>query len=486
MRCPAPVIPAIPQGQSPFPVYQKILTDTVFPEVPHWTFSALIFLGFWRILMMFSCVIIIILPIWRGEASRQKHFWIFRRRYLDEYKVPYIVPNRPLVVAVCEFCSSGLYLLLAAFNYKAFSTPNFTQSIHLTICSYIGIWLSGWSLCHACLYNCKNSRQRGYWLFRPFAFNLMWSSWLVVVVLTNAACATLLDRACTVAYYHYNRLMAILQAASEEWTSTKPYDLETLKNILKEENVLLDSCGTVSSRMSTWYVAWIIFGVPLALFYVFTALYLLRLVGNLLKKCQTAALSCRQNVGPDRPGKRRFLVAHSSLIALVLLCEVAVPTFQLFVSWNVESSFWRTGSAIVVMTPSTFISPALLFQSWRLLTERNTADESEFNQAASMASDIQLPIFASRLLNTGESVETDPTPADTFSTLPNARTEKAVKDQVNITRSISVVHSGMNSIQKQSDTDKNCRKTLSTAWKLKKSLTLSKIGNPSKTDPVML
>jgi len=187
-----------------------------------------------------------------------------------------------------------------------------------------------------------------------------------------------------------------------------------------------------------------------------------RLVRNLLQKCQTQALACRENVGPNRRGEVpakelvskntthaitelqrefRFLAAHSILITLVLICEIAVPAYQVGLSHHIASGAWRTGSAFIVMAPSTFISPALIFQSWRLLSEHSNAAESDLNQALSETDDIQLPIFATQFLNGRFSAE--PQGPDAFSALPSTTSTKQSSLDVRIVRSVSVFDSNV-------------------------------------------
>ncbi|KAH9812115.1 hypothetical protein DFH28DRAFT_1097145 [Melampsora americana] len=326
--------------------------------------------------------------------------------------------------------------------------------------SYIGIWLSGWGLCHACLCSGRQAGKKVANFLTPTVFNLMWSSWLMIALITHVACATFLTQATIRTYHHFDLLQAVLKRGELAWIPNSPPDIRTMGKMLKEMNTLLANCRVVEFRMSTWYIVWIVFGVVLACFYIFTAQYLVRLVRNLLRRCQTQALACRENVGPVRGGgvpvkeivsktttraiselqrEFRFLAGHSILITLVLICEIAVPAYQVGLSHNIASSAWRTGSAIIVMAPSTFISPALLFQSFRLLCEHNNAEESELNQALSATDDIQLPIFATQFLGGRFSVE--PLPADAFSGLPNSDSTKDSNIDVRIVRSVSVFDS---------------------------------------------
>lgn len=473
MSCEAPKLPSLKPGVNPFPIYQDLATRIVFPPIPLWCLPLLVLLALWRALMMIACISIVVIPIWRGKASRQKHLWLFRTHYPSiasrRNGVPYIVPNRGLIVAVCEFFSSGLYLMLACFNYKSFTTPAFTEKISLTLWygiawlpSYVGIWLSGWGLCHACLCNGQQAGKKIPNFLSPVLFNFMWSSWLLVILITHAVCATLLTQATIVTYHHFDNLQAVLKKAREEWTPDSRPNVRAMAAMLKELNGLLINCKVVEFRMGTWYIFWIVFGVVLACFYIFTAQYLVRLVRNLLQKCQTQALACRENVGTRRGGEVpakevvskttthaitelrrefRFLAAHSILITLVLICEVAVPAYQVGLSHHIASSAWRTGSAIIVMAPSTFISPALLFQSWRLLSEHNNAEESELNQALSETDDIQLPIFAAQFLHGRFSV--DAQAPDAFAALPSTSSTKQSSLDVKIVRCVSVFDSSV-------------------------------------------
>lgn len=142
-------------------------------------------LAIWHGVIMISCVAILAIPYYKGPSSRKYHSWIlslhypsrsqstsiqgtwrFRRNhrlfwlnnsYLGVFfilagwvpgdLVPFVVPNRSVVIAACEFFSNGMYLLLAVLCFavrhldvKVNIKPKSNIIFHILFCRGLGRW----------------------------------------------------------------------------------------------------------------------------------------------------------------------------------------------------------------------------------------------------------------------------------------------------------------------------------------------------------
>ncbi|KAG0140048.1 hypothetical protein CROQUDRAFT_726329 [Cronartium quercuum f. sp. fusiforme G11] len=387
---------------NPFQKDYDAIKSNAFPTLPSWAYPILIIFAIWRGLVMLSCIAIFVIPLHKGRASRKKHLWLIRRRFdcQDKKKaklmsrchasgtgmIPFLVPNRCMVMAISEFVCNGLYLALACVNYL--------------VRSYVGIWVAGWALSYACLCDLRgDGRNRAARILNPLVFNFTWLTWSVLTVGVNIYWAILVRRA----EYEFKgnaiRLLQSLRMDSRNWKLDQDFSEGKVLAILAQEEEVRELSILIAKRLRNWSITWIVLGVVLALFYIFTLQYLWKMARKLLVVCDSEALTCRQ-ASPslfweEIRQELWFLFKSCVVISLVLFCELTVAVYQIGSSFHLESALWRTTSALVAQVPGMMMSPILLFQSWRIFSERSL-DESILKEAHQNIPN--LPGFASQLL----------------------------------------------------------------------------------------
>merc|ERR1712137_329583 len=135
-----------------------------------------------------------VIPLGKGHASRKKHWFLFRGVYPEPGRgIPYVVPNRSMIIVVCELFSSILYLLAACENYKTYKHLGLEEGSSgwflvlwygLTwLPSYLGIMMSAFSLCYACLCDVNgNKKSKIPQLLTPAVYNSAWTLWTIITI----------------------------------------------------------------------------------------------------------------------------------------------------------------------------------------------------------------------------------------------------------------------------------------------------------------
>lgn len=73
-----------PSDTNPFSFVLQILNQSDNPTAPAYTFPILIIFAVVYGFLIISCVIIIALPLLQGQASRERRYWLFRKKYSPE------------------------------------------------------------------------------------------------------------------------------------------------------------------------------------------------------------------------------------------------------------------------------------------------------------------------------------------------------------------------------------------------------------------
>lgn len=323
--------------------------------VPRWTYPGIVAFGVWRALMTISGIAVIAIPFFRGRKSRTKHCWVFRLDQSSSGNVmSYVVPNRSIILTLFEMVSGIMYLLMAFFSFQRFRSPTNTARCFNMIWygvswlpTYLGIWMSGWGLLYA-------SYGRD--------FNL-----------------------------------SVIGSKNSE---------------------TLQSLARVLSTLRYWAFCWMCFGFVIAVFYIFLVRRILKTIGKILTFCETRALYCANvpiasvtlNTTAKNVSKKttinlteirqefRFLALYNGIICLVLVSELAVAVYQFHATYHVQDPRWESLSAILCMVPTAIMSPALLFQCWRIFTERSNTDDSDFDHSTNSTQKDPQPIFQENLL----------------------------------------------------------------------------------------
>ncbi|KAG0147438.1 hypothetical protein CROQUDRAFT_722325 [Cronartium quercuum f. sp. fusiforme G11] len=386
---------------NPFSTTLKSSKERLHLKLPQWLYPLLISLAVWRGLVMLSCVAIMIIPFYKGSASRKEHSWLIARRYsIQGSRIPYLVPNRSMVITLCEFFSNGMYFSLACINYLVISLKTYHVFSHN---SYLGIWLAGWGLGYACLCNVKGSRRPKFArIFTPMVYNLVWISGSIIPIILMVYWASMTGHT---AHSLENRtvfLFTLLAEAAVSWEKDHDLSKISLTTLFTEGQAILKTVEVLSWQLRQWGISWTILAIVVAFFYLFTAQYLLGMMKNLFLLRDTEKLTCREELGffvwAELEKEFRFLFGSCVVICLALVCEVGAAIYQSLSSGHLDSVQWMTASAIIGHLPGIVISPCLLFQSWRIFTGRHAANEALFHEATSGYTTQELPALASQLL----------------------------------------------------------------------------------------
>ncbi|KAG0148657.1 hypothetical protein CROQUDRAFT_654489 [Cronartium quercuum f. sp. fusiforme G11] len=384
----------------------------VRPHFTTWVNPLFIGLAVWHGLVMLSCVTILAIPFYKGPSSRKQHSWMISGHYpLQSSGIPYIVPNRCMVIALCEFFSNVMYLFLAGVCYLWRSTtdsPFFSQYLTLWyaigwLFSYLGIWLAGWGLCYACLCDVQRARRQKFArVLTPIVYNTAWMSWSIVTIALMGFLASSMCRSGNSLRESSQRLISLLNEASAAWEDTKDIAEHPLSVLISQRTVILQGVNLLTWKYRQWCLVWIGLDVVLAIFYSFTAVYLLRMTRSLLVRRDIEKLACPGDlpslIWDELKHEFRFLSRSCGIISTALGCEIGVAVYQFYYGSHLHSMKWTTASVLIVHIPGLVISPSLLFQSWRIFTERNAADDTSFHEAAMDTKIPHLPELASQLL----------------------------------------------------------------------------------------
>lgn len=400
-----------PLHANPFRMQIIQIERIINPQFPAWALAILIFFAVMRGILIVVCIAIMVIPLGKGPASRKKHWFLFRRIYSRPGRcTPYVVPNRSMIIAVGELCSSILYMVAACENYEIYKHLGLRPGsigwylilwYGLTwLPSYIGIMLSAWSLCYACLCDVaeiKNSRFPR--MLTPAVYNAAWSSWLIISIALMAYWSILIARNCHATEMIVNRILELLRRAAFSWETdgTTQISWSVFVHELTLSAHQVDEIGTL---IYGWCITWIVLAVLLAVFYLFTVQLLLRMLNQILCKRELDAMvvdaQLSSPIWPELEKEFRFLCKSSSLVTLSILSQIAEVAYQTYSGKNLVKLNWRIASAIATQLPGVFMTPALLVQSWRIVTERS--DESKFQQVPLAFGDQNIPQMTSHIL----------------------------------------------------------------------------------------
>lgn len=381
------------------------------PRFPNWGLSILTFFAIMRVGFIFGCLGIMIIPLFKGSNSRSKHFHLFRRVYPENgNSMPYLVPNRCMIIVACELLTSVLYLASSCFNYLCYSgdttrgEPRRLLMMWVVIAwlpSYVGLVMAAWGLCYACLCDVGGTKNKKYSrILTPIVYNSIWISWslLAIGVISHRAfrsvqVLTELDRG-------WYQLVALLKTASESWTAHHNIGLIPVRTLLIDMSSLYEKWHIAGSTVVGFANTWIALGSVLALFYVFVVCVLLHMLKQVLRMREVDSMTVNaqwsSTVLRELQAELQFLSRSSFVIVLSICAQIGEATCHIFVSEHMDSLYWRFASTIVCQIPGIFMVPALLLQSWRIFTERST-DESEFSRVPMNSVNKGIPNLTSQL-----------------------------------------------------------------------------------------
>ncbi|MBW0484199.1 hypothetical protein O181_023914 [Austropuccinia psidii MF-1] len=379
-------------------------------NIQSWVYPGLIILATIKIITGISCLALILTPICRGRLSRQKHLWLVRKRYLhSDSKTPYFVPNSSLVVVMCELLSSALYVMLACVNYSNFKDGfvSSRRAHHMTstlgygisfLPTFISVWLTGWGLLYSC--HCPNSNVNKQVInfFGPRMYNSCWIIGCLLVVVIMAHWAIALGRVYAELWNHRVELLGILAKIGPHLIDSPAQINQGLLLLLQNSRVaFMDSGSKLVKHMRVLAGFWLACEFLLVALYVFILQRLVKLIRRLLRFCEAEQFEILNRPGsannPIPVSKRgvhksvvalsafrqqlRFLAVYNFSITLVLLGEVTSACLHFYACGRPWDAVLMGVLSVVVMVPSIFLSPVLLYQSWRIITERSVSQTEE-------------------------------------------------------------------------------------------------------------
>lgn len=372
--------------------------------------------------MTISGIAVIAIPFFRGRKSRTKHCWVFRLDQSSSGNVmSYVVPNRSIILTLFEMVSGIMYLLMAFFSFQRFRSPTNTARCFNMIWygvswlpTYLGIWMSGWGLLYA-----SYGRDVSHCFLSPRLYNIAWMGWSLVVITVTTIWATINYHEALILCGHLNQLAKLLRKTELAWDidtdSLRQFNLSVIGS---KNSETLQSLARVLSTLRYWAFCWMCFGFVIAVFYIVLVRRILKTIGKILTFCETRALYCANvpiasvtlNTTAKNVSKKttinlteirqefRFLALYNGIICLVLVSELAVAVYQFHATYHVQDPRWESLSAILCMVPTAIMSPALLFQCWRIFTERSNTDDSDFDHSTNSTQKDPQPIFQENLL----------------------------------------------------------------------------------------
>ncbi|EGG11355.1 uncharacterized protein MELLADRAFT_59505 [Melampsora larici-populina 98AG31] len=380
------------------------------PQFPPWALAILLLFAILRGILILICITIMVIPLIKGPASRKKHLCLFRRIYAQpgesstenrpltetdfdihpdlswaESGIPYVVPSRSYFIAVCELCSSVLYLFAACENYTTYRHSGLRKA---DTGWYLTLWygLASPLLTSVQFYIAKPSdgfrvkNSRLPQIFTPTVYNIAWVSWLTITIASMAYWAIRMARELSQSQIICLNVVSALEEAVISW-DTRGTTHTALINILHDQSLLARRVQEIVQL-------------------------LLRMLEHVLRKRDVDSMA----VGSEWSSPiwqeledefipsnlLGFLCKSSILVTLSIVSQVSELVYQTHSARELTQLNWRIGSALITHLPGIFMTPALLVQSWRILTERS--DESKYQKASLSVDKKNIPKMTSQLL----------------------------------------------------------------------------------------
>ncbi|EGF97668.1 uncharacterized protein MELLADRAFT_114163 [Melampsora larici-populina 98AG31] len=236
----------------------------------------------------------------------------------------------------------------------------------------------------------KNSRFPR--MLTPAVYNFTWMSWLNITIALNAYWTICIARNCHEAEITVIRILDLLRRAAVSWEINGTAQI-SWSDLSHELSISVQIVSETSMIINGWCITWIALAVALAVL-------LLRMLNQILckRELDTMVVDARLSspIWQELEAEFKFLCRSSSLVTLSIISQLFEAVFQMYTAKNLVKLNWRIASAIVTQLPGVFMTPALLVQSWRILTERS--DESKFQQVPLAFEDQALPQMTSHIL----------------------------------------------------------------------------------------
>ncbi|KAH9814492.1 hypothetical protein DFH28DRAFT_1108276, partial [Melampsora americana] len=320
---------------NPFQTELNDVETRFYIRYPNRVLHIFIVIAIWRGLAMLTCLAIAFLPFYKGSSSREQHSWLFRRYYLkDGSKIPYIVPNRSMVISLCEFLSNGTYMTLACFHYLYFSGNGHEYyAVYSTICngfawvpSYVGIWLAGWGLLYACHCDVQGERRGKSRFLSPLAYNVILISYPIITVAVISYWAVTVGSTEMVLIKGILRVIYLLKKAVMLWNTKADPSKLPVSRLLKDGRMLTNQLELLSHSFQRLGSFWLIFGVILTTFYLSTTYYFFKTFRRMLSTHDTRNLTSPGSratlIQKELTDEYKFLAIFCFIVSTTLVCEL--------------------------------------------------------------------------------------------------------------------------------------------------------------------
>ncbi|KAG0144684.1 hypothetical protein CROQUDRAFT_659619 [Cronartium quercuum f. sp. fusiforme G11] len=411
-------------GRNPFPALIESIRERINPRFPNYALGMLAGFVVFRVAFLITVVTILLLPIFRGHGSRKRHYFFVRRVESKEYRgMPYLVPNRCMVIVLGELLSSMMYLILACSNYRTLYSSfdlqqmilgalNFLTKTHTTpqpafrwLPSYLGIWMAGWGLVHACFCHIdETSRPVPRWVLSPRVYNFIWISWSLVVTISIGFWSVKAGRGFDLMERRILHLFKIMDRDDRLWNVNHTTTSASLRPFFTEAVALFQALDQVSSTNTTVFSIWVAVTSVLAIFYLGTTRYLRRLLQKVLVLCDPDALALAprdcfaSTIWRALEAEFRYLSRFSVYLTISIVLQIGVFVLSAWASSRYQVATVKIAIALVDQAVGIFIAPLLLVQSWRIFTESYAADEAQFGRVQVDFHNQKIPYMASQLL----------------------------------------------------------------------------------------
>ncbi|KAH9814890.1 hypothetical protein DFH28DRAFT_1027399 [Melampsora americana] len=358
-------------GEDPFQYLLRTVDELVYPKVPESLFGILIGFATVYLVVIVICSCLLIIPVTRGQDARKRHFWLYKKHHLPSSNMPYYIFNSSLF-------ARRIYMYVWLPGYYGFHVTAFS-SLYTSICSP----------------RLASSQLQSF--VRPRFLNMLFFAIPVLVTIQTVAWALLLFTNTQKQNQAYLNFVSAALTGSTNWTRLNVVETSASTLVLSRLTTYLHTCDRFVFLARWAAVCWSLIGLVLAAFYAFAAIVLIKL----LKECMVVAGGTVSHFtrtleyhvetpGPvdmsfdsiklkAQPAIKRlnhgfaYLVGHCSVMTVCLLSDGIVGiVISIETERTVTDPKWRIVGNWITLVGSCFISVAMLIQSWRMLTERDT------------------------------------------------------------------------------------------------------------------
>lgn len=325
--------------------------------------------------------------------------------------MPYLVPNRCMIIVIGELLSNMLYLGEAWFTYRYYTEGGeeggfrklwlfwYTAS---WLPSYLGVVLSSWGLCYACFCEVSGTdKRRSSRIMSPAFYNSIWITWAALATIATVYWASRAITLFSNFQDHFKLMHNMLEHSSTSWDRYHDLEKVPIRLILLDMNTLFHDWAKVRTWMVWWGNTWAVLGSALLVFYLFVVWVLLTMFKKVLKMREidsmTVSVAWASPIWVELELEFRFLLRSSFIIALSIGAQVFEGLYQAIAAERLDVRSWRIASVLVSQVPGMCMAPALLLQSWHIFTERSK-NESQFHRVATDATKETIPRMTSQLL----------------------------------------------------------------------------------------